>query len=152
MSNGLVLDPLRPRTLVVGDNAGIAPLLSLLTGKLRDAPDAGWKPLVLLGSDEPFPFRARPSTILVPGMPQGVIACVPVLEEWGVPSRLASQTDFPGCYDGNVIDLAIAWLESLDAATLAEVEMIACGSEPMLQAAADVAGSMPPLQWRGLVP
>ena len=33
-----------------------------------------WKPLVLMGSEIPFPFRARPSSIMIPGMPAAVIA------------------------------------------------------------------------------
>ena len=59
-----------------------------------------------MGSEIPFPFRARPSTLLVPGMPAGVIACMPLLEDWGVPSRLASLAGFPGCYEGYVTALA----------------------------------------------
>ena len=75
-----------------------------------------WKPLVLMGSELPFPFRARPSTILVPGMPDEAIGCMPLLDEWGVPSRLATLAGFAGCFDGYVTELARAWLRSLDAA------------------------------------
>ena len=75
----------------------------------------------------------------MPGLPADVIACMPLLEDWGVPSRLATLAGFPGCYDGYVTDLAAEWLGSLDAAALAEVEMFACGPTPMLQAAAKVA-------------
>jgi dihydroorotate dehydrogenase electron transfer subunit len=92
-----------------------------------------------MGSEISFPFRARPSTILVPGMPDGVIACMPLLDEWSVPSRLASFQDFPGCFQGYVTDLAAAWLASLSPAELGEVEMFACGPTPMLKAAARVA-------------
>ena len=74
---------------------------------------AAWKPLVLMGSEMPFPFRTRPSTILVPGMPDAAIACMPLLEEWGVPSRLATLSGFPGCFDGYVTELARAWLRAL---------------------------------------
>jgi dihydroorotate dehydrogenase electron transfer subunit len=94
---------------------------------------------VLMGSEIPFPFQPRPSTMLVPGLPAEVIGCMPLLEDWGVPSRLATLAGFAGCYDGYVTDLAAEWLGSLDAATRAEVEMFACGPTPMLQAAAKVA-------------
>ena len=68
-----------------------------LAERLReDTATRDWKPLVLMGSEIPFPFRARPSTILVPGMPEGVIACMPLLDEWGVPSRLASLAGYRG--------------------------------------------------------
>ena len=89
-----------------------------LPKRLREHADVHWKPLVLMGSEVPFPFRARPSTILVDGMPEGAIACMPMLDEWGVPSRLASLAGYPGCYEGYVTDLAAAWLASLDRAAL----------------------------------
>lgn len=69
--------------------------------------------LVLLGSASSFSFKPRPSTILVPGMPAGVIAAVPSLEELGIASRLASEAGLPGCYDGPVVELAQAWLGSI---------------------------------------
>ena len=64
---------------------------------------------------------------------------MPLLDDWGIASRLASFGGFPGCFHGFVTDLAARWLESLDAAALAEVEMFACGPTPMLQATARVA-------------
>ena len=43
---------------------------------------------------------------------------MPMLDEWGVASRLASKSDFPGCFDGFVTELADAWLASLGPAEL----------------------------------
>lgn len=128
----------RPRTLLVGGGVGIPPMI-FLAEVLNQSQDAPWRPLVLMGSEVPFPFRARPSTIMVDGMPEGVIAAMPLLEEWGIPSRLASWTDFPGCYRGFVTDLAAAWLQTLQPDVLAEVEIFACGPTPMLKAIAGVA-------------
>jgi dihydroorotate dehydrogenase electron transfer subunit len=142
IGNNFVLHPERPRTLLIGGGVGIPPMvfLSEALRERRDAQgDTRWKPLVLMGSEVPFPFRARPSTILVPGIPDGAIACMPMLDEWGVPSRLASLAGYPGCFDGYVTDLAVAWLSSLDRAALNEVEMFACGPTVMLKAAAAVA-------------
>jgi dihydroorotate dehydrogenase electron transfer subunit len=138
IGNSFVPHPQRPRTLLVGGGVGIPPMV-FLTEALRERSDAEWKPLVLMGSEVPFPFRARPSTILVPGIPDGAIACMPMLDEWGVPSRLASLAGYPGCFEGYVTDLAAAWLGSLDRNALAEVEMFACGPTVMLKAAAAVA-------------
>jgi dihydroorotate dehydrogenase electron transfer subunit len=138
IGNGFTPHPMKPRTLLVGGGVGIPPMV-FLAERLRELAGTDWKPLVLMGSEVPFPFRARPSTILVPGAPEGVIACMPLLEEWGVPSRLASLAGYPGCYEGYVTDLAAAWLSSLDTAALAEVEMFACGPTPMLKAVANVA-------------
>ena len=138
IGQGFVAHPERPRTLLVGGGVGIPPMV-FLAEALRDDRRAPWKPLVLMGSEIPFPFRARPSTILVPGIPAGAIACMPLLDGWGVPSRLASRSGFPGCHDGFVTELADAWLASLESTALAEVEVFACGPTPMLEATARVA-------------
>jgi dihydroorotate dehydrogenase electron transfer subunit len=110
-----------------------------LADRLREDKRAVWKPLVLMGSEIPFPFRTRPSQILVPGIPAGAIACMPMLDEWDIPSRLASKADFPGCFDGFVTQLGDAWLSSLGPAELAEVEIFSCGPTPMLKASAALA-------------
>ncbi|HXY97048.1 MAG TPA: dihydroorotate dehydrogenase electron transfer subunit [Steroidobacteraceae bacterium] len=135
--------PERPRTLLVGGGVGIPPMV-FLAERLHQAVRAGgapaaWKPLVLMGSEIPFPFRTRPSTLIVPGIPAGTIAALPLLDEWGVPSRLASRSDFPGCFPGFVTQLADAWLKSLGPEELGEVEIFACGPTPMLAVTAQLA-------------
>jgi dihydroorotate dehydrogenase electron transfer subunit len=133
-----VLHPERPRPLLLGGGVGIPPMV-FIADALRKDKRAKWQPLVLMGSEVPFPFKTRPSTILVPGIPDGVIGCMPLMEDWGFPSRLASQQAYAGCFDGYITDLARAWLKSLDKDALAEVEMFACGPTPMLKAAARLA-------------
>lgn len=130
--------PERPRPLLIGGGVGMPPMV-FVAECLRTNTRADWQPLVLMGSEVPFPFRARPSEILVPGMPDGVIAAMPLLEDWEIPSRLASLAGFPGCYEGYVPDLARVWLAGLDDATRAEVEIFACGPTPMLKATAHLA-------------
>jgi dihydroorotate dehydrogenase electron transfer subunit len=68
-----------------------------------------------------------------------VIASMPLLEEWGTPSRLATLSGFAGCFDGYVTELARAWLAAATPAALAEIEIFACGPTPMLAATARVA-------------
>ena len=138
IGKGFTLHPEKPRLLLIGGGVGIPPM-AFLSDRLREDKRAVWKPLVLMGSEIPFPFRTRPSQILVPGIPAGAIACMPMLEEWGIPSRLASKSDFPGCFDGFVTQLGDAWLASLGPAELAEVEIFSCGPTPMLKAAAALA-------------
>ena len=133
-----VAHPERPRTLLLGGGVGIPPMV-FLAERLHAAGVAAWKPLVLMGSEVPFPFRTRPSTLIVPGIPAGAIACMPLLEEWGVPSRLASAADLPGCFPGFVTELADEWLASLSAAELGEVEVFSCGPTRMLEASAKLA-------------
>jgi dihydroorotate dehydrogenase electron transfer subunit len=128
----------RPRVLAIGGGIGIPPMI-FLADALRTRTEAAWKPLVLMGSEIPFPFRARPSTLMIPGVPEGVIAGMPLLEEWGVPSRLATLSGFAGCFDGYVTQLARAWLAALPPAALAETEIFACGPTLMLAATARLA-------------
>jgi dihydroorotate dehydrogenase electron transfer subunit len=130
--------PERRRPVLIGGGVGIPPMI-FLADRLRREPADRYKPLVLMGSEIPFPFRTRPSTIVVAGMPTGTIACMPLLDEWGIASRLASRSGFPGCYEGFVTELADDWLGTLAAPQLAEVEFFACGPTPMLAAAAAVA-------------
>ena len=130
-----VLHPQRPRPLLLGGGVGIPPMV-FIADAIRQDKRTAWRPLVLMGSEVPFPFKTRPSTILVPGMPEGVIGCMPLMEDWGFASRLASKQGYAGCFDGFITDLARAWLKSLDAKALADVEIFACGPTPMLKAAA----------------
>jgi dihydroorotate dehydrogenase electron transfer subunit len=128
----------RPRVLALGGGVGIPPMV-FLAERLHEQRSAGWKPLVLMGSEIPFPFQPRPSRIVVPGIAPDVIAALPLLDEWGIASRLASKSGFPGCHDGFVTDLARDWLRSLDASQHSEVEIFACGPTPMLRAVAQLA-------------
>jgi dihydroorotate dehydrogenase electron transfer subunit len=129
-------DRARPRVLMLGGGVGMPPMI-FLADSLRD--DRHWRPLVLMGSEVPFPFPARPSRILVPGVSSEVIAAMPLLDDWGVPSRLASLQGYPGCFQGYITDLARSWLESLSHGERAEVGIFACGPHPMLIATARLA-------------
>lgn len=127
----------RPRPVLIGGGVGMPPMIYLAEHMRRKAPDC--QPLVILGSEVPFPFKPRPSQILVPGLPPEVIACMPLLEDWGIPSRLCSLQDFAGCHQGYVTDLVRAWLDAQAPRQHAEVELFACGPTPMLKAVASLA-------------
>jgi dihydroorotate dehydrogenase electron transfer subunit len=139
---GFRLDSARPRALMIGGGVGIPPMVYLaeeISGRQANSSAAQWRPLVLMGSEIPFPFKTRPSTILVPGVPDGVIASMPLLDGWGVPSRLASKSGYAGCFDGFVTELADAWLASANKAQLDETMIYACGPTAMLEATARLA-------------
>jgi dihydroorotate dehydrogenase electron transfer subunit len=138
IGQGFTPDAKRPRALLLGGGVGIPPMV-FLADELRARRAEGFKALAILGSELPFPFRARPSTIMVPGMPDGVIACMPLLDEWGIPSRLTTRSGFPGCFDGYVTDLARMWLGALDDTARGRVQLFACGPTPMLKAVAALA-------------
>jgi dihydroorotate dehydrogenase electron transfer subunit len=127
----------RKRPLLLGGGVGIPPMINLAEHILNTKQDC--TPLVLAASEVPFPFTAVPSRIMVEGMPDGVIATMPLLEDWNIPCRLASLQGYAGCYAGYITDLARVWLNSLDATALATVEMFCCGPTPMLKAVAKLA-------------
>jgi dihydroorotate dehydrogenase electron transfer subunit len=125
------------RPLLVGGGVGIPPMV-FLADAIRALSDR-YRPVVIMGSEVPFPFQTRPSRLLVPGMPAGVIATMPLLESWDIPCRLASRQGYPGCFDGYVTELAQHWLDGLTAEQRGEVEVFACGPHPMLEATARLA-------------
>ncbi len=131
-----VCHPQRPRPLLLGGGVGMPPMI-FLSEQLKRNPN--FDPLVLLGSEIPFPFKARPSKMLVSGMPDGVIAAMPLLEDWSIPSRLTSQQGYSGCFDGLITELARIWLAALGMAELAKVEIFACGPRAMLAAVSNLA-------------
>jgi dihydroorotate dehydrogenase electron transfer subunit len=120
----------RRRPLLIGGGVGIPPMI-FLAEQLKRHTDL--RPLVLMGSEVPFPFQSRPSQIMVPGLPAPVIAAMPLLEDWGIASRLASAHGYPGCFEGFVTDLAAQWIEHSGVAR-DEIEIFACGPTPMLKA------------------
>ena len=61
--------------------------------------------LALYQLDDIAPFRPRPSRFLLPNMPPGVIAAIPLLEDWGIPSRLCSPDARAGCFEGSLDEL-----------------------------------------------
>lgn len=126
-----------PRPLLIGGGVGMPPMI-FLADELRTIKGA-YEPFVIMGSEVPFPFKARPSEMMLPGVPEGVIAAMPLLEDWGIASRLASLQSYPGCYEGYVTDLARCWLDALSEEQRKEVEVFACGPHPMLEAVAKLA-------------
>jgi len=136
IGNPFLPSPERTRPLLIGGGVGMPPMI-FLAEALRA--DSERQPMVILGSEVPFPFRPTPSKILMPGIPEGVIAAMPLLDDWGIPSRLASLQGFPGCFEGYVTDLARRWLDTLDPETRRQVEIFSCGPHPMLEAVARLA-------------
>ncbi len=123
------------RPLLIGGGVGMPPMI-FLAESLRNNER---QPFVILGSEAPFPFQPAPSRIMIPGIGAEVIASMPLLEDWDIPSRLASQQGFPGTHRGYVTDLARQWLDTLDETALAETGLYACGPHPMLGAVVQVA-------------
>jgi dihydroorotate dehydrogenase electron transfer subunit len=123
------------RPLLIGGGVGMPPMI-FIAESLRSTDR---QPFVVLGSEVPFPFKPRPSHFLLKGIPEGVIGAMPLLEDWGIPSRLASLQGYAGCHQGYVTDLSRHWLDGLSDEERADVGVYACGPHPMLEAVVNLA-------------
>ena len=104
------LDADRPRPLLIGGGVGIPPMVFAADHIRRFHLDQ--RPLVLIGSEVPFPFDIQPPRRSVPGITaDGAMA---LLESWSIDSRLASLQGYAGAFQGYVTDLARHWLDALD--------------------------------------
>ncbi len=136
IGHGFTVDRARPRLLALGGGVGIPPMI-FLAEELRA--DRSLMPLVLMGSEVPFPFELAESQLPVAGVSKAATHAVALLEEWGIPSRLASNAGLAGAHRGYITDLARAALHALSATERAEAQVFACGPTPMLQAVAKLA-------------
>jgi dihydroorotate dehydrogenase electron transfer subunit len=136
IGHGFTVDRARPRLLALGGGVGIPPMI-FLAEELRA--DRSLMPLVLMGSEVPFPFELAESQLPVAGVSKAATHAVALLEDWGIPSRLASNAGLAGAHRGYITDLARAALHALSATERAEAQVFACGPTPMLQAVAKLA-------------
>lgn len=127
----------RPNTLLIGGGVGIPPMVFLADFLKQQGGD--WAPLAILGSELPFPFETMSSIIPSPWVDDSIDATMPVMEDWGIPCRLATLAGFDGCFDGYVTDLADRWLSTLTANERQKTEIFSCGPTPMLEAVATLA-------------
>lgn len=137
IGKGFEPHPNRPQTVLIGGGVGIPPMIFLTAQLLADERD--WQPLVLMGSEIPFPFEMAASAIASKWLPDDHTGTMLLLEEWGVCARLASLAGIEGCYPGYVSALAQTFLESLSADNLLQTEIFSCGPAPMLRAVAALA-------------
>lgn len=128
--------PEKRRPLLIGGGVGIPPMIFLAEAL---AAAGTTEPLVLMGSEIPFPFELGQARDAFAGLPAEVTATMPAMDALGVACRLSSGGGFAGCYPGFVTELAREWLRSLSAEDLAQVEIFACGPTPMLAATARLA-------------
>ncbi|MCH7852997.1 MAG: dihydroorotate dehydrogenase electron transfer subunit [Proteobacteria bacterium] len=137
IGHGFKTTPAHRRPLLIGGGVGIPPMIFLAETLNRDRHN--WQPLVIMGSEIPFPFECAQTAIACDWLPQGADATMPLLENWGIPVKLASLASLPGTYRGYVTDVAEKYLTSLTKDELAETEIFSCGPTPMLKAVASLA-------------
>ena len=136
IGHGFTVNPARPRLLALGGGVGIPPMI-FLAEQVRA--DKRLHPLVLMGSEVPFPFELVESKLSVSGVGKAATHAVALLEQWGVPSRLASNAGLAGAHRGYITDLARDALQAMTDAERGETQVFACGPTPMLKAVAKLA-------------
>lgn len=132
-----LIDKTRTRPLLLGGGVGIPPILFLaesLRYRLNEL-----KPLVLMGSEVPFPFELSRSETSLAGVAETVNSSLALVDGWHIPSRLSSLMGYPGCFEGYITDLAKTWMQALTTAERNQVAVYACGPTPMLRAVAKFA-------------
>jgi len=131
------LDEAKPKALLLGGGVGIPPMVCL--SELIKDKYSNIQPTVFMGSEVPFPFEREKSALTIAGLADNVSDCLPLLETWNIPSRLASLQNYSGVYQGYITDLARDWLNSLSDAERSQVVIYSCGPTPMLKAVAALA-------------
>jgi len=125
------LSDLSKRYVCIGGGVGIPPMI-FTAQALKGRVDV----VVFAGSEVEFPFALKPSGDILPGIGGNTILAISSLEEWGVPSRLASNAGQYGCYDGYVTSLAADYLSALQDTERKNCVILACGPHAMLHAVA----------------
>ena len=120
--------------LLIGGGVGIPPMIYIADYIRKQNMD--WTPMVILGSELPFPFKMMQSKIETPWINKDINSTISLLENWNITCRLTSHADFKGCYNGFVTDLADKWLKALPKEEVGKVEIFSCGPTPMLKAVA----------------
>ena len=123
--------------VLIGGGVGIPPMIFLAEQLLAENVDQ--KPMVFMGSEIPFPFDVTGSSLATEWLTADIISAMPLMENWGVTSRLATLAGYEGCFDGYVTDLAKIYLDSLSEDELRRTEIFSCGPTPMLKSVAVLA-------------
>jgi dihydroorotate dehydrogenase electron transfer subunit len=125
----------KKRPLLIGGGVGMPPMIAIAQN-IKNDKNTHYQPFAILGSEVPFPFELEKSKF--PDI-AGATATMPLLEDWKIPCRLASNENYEGVFKGFVTDLARAYLDALTKEQRLEIEIFSCGPEPMLKAVYEVA-------------
>ncbi len=126
--------------LLIGEALGLAPIIFLAETLKKERRHLL---LVLLGFNGEIPFRPAPSRIMVDGLPAGVIATLPLLEDWSVAGRIAHADEPPGCFGGDVVTLARYWLQQSQSQPQFEaIKIYLSGNREMVEAGANLAEAL----------
>jgi hypothetical protein len=79
----------------------------------QQAPHPKGRFSALLHASDAFAFQPHPARFMFNLSPQAIGAS-PLLEDYGIANRLASDPGLPGCHDGSLAELYQAWLLQKD--------------------------------------
>jgi dihydroorotate dehydrogenase electron transfer subunit len=122
-------DPARAHIVLVSAESALACSI-FAASRLRLLPQ--YALTVFAQFDRPMPFKAVPSQIMMPACPSGVIAAVPLLDSWNIPSRLAGAPEQSGFYHGDVDGLLESWWQRLDKDEHFRVQILGFGAHSFL--------------------
>ncbi len=138
IGKGFTLNKNKPRPLLIGGGVGIPPMV-FLAESIKDDSNNNWQTFCIMGSEIPFPFEVIQSKLPANGLEDNINGSHPLLEAWGIPTRLASWQGYEKCHKGFVTDVADMYLSQLSVGELQEIEIFSCGPTPMLKAVAALA-------------
>ena len=123
--------PSTPRGLIVVENHALA-CVSFALRRWRQQHKLLDHVLVIVETSAP-PISLQPSRLVVPQLPAGTIAAVPLFEDWQVASRIADPLGRPGCFEGHGAELAGYYLKQLDWAYRSTLTVWAAGSRHFME-------------------
>ena len=133
IGNGFEMSANKTIPLLLGGGVGIPPIV-FFAETLKQ--QTNLSPLVIMGSEIPFPFATEKSTHTITGLSEETNAVMSELQAQSIDSRLCSKQGYSGFYNGYIHELAECWVKQLTHEQLAQIEVFACGPEPMLKAVA----------------
>ncbi len=133
IGRGFAFSDQRPNLLLLGGGVGIPPMVFVCEYARRHLPE--YRLVTFMGSEVPFPFDHMTTNQALAGVPGAANAVMPLLQEWQIPSRLASNSGLRGCFQGVVTELAHGHLAEISAQERRLTAVYACGPVPMLRAA-----------------
>jgi hypothetical protein len=113
MGEHIILLPCQP-VMILAAGIALATLIRLCATRRLIAAST----LALYQMTDPPAFRPRPSRFLLDGMPAGVIAAIPLLDDWGIPSRLCHHQAHAGCFEGSLDELVAQLPKQPDCQTI----------------------------------
>lgn len=139
IGNGFSLEDPVKQPVMIGGGVGIPPVLFLAEYLKQCNEDC--QPIAFFGSELSFPFALTQSNINITGINKEINTTIQSMEKLDIACRLSSFSNFAGCYEGYVTELADQWLCGLTKEEKDEVIIYACGPEPMLEATSKLAHS-----------